>query len=68
MSENMQFLQDASQLVSKMISLVKEYERGTLIGDSGFTVTLTPTQITELKTEFVAKRTECEDLLNSVAG
>lgn len=68
MSENMEYMQSASRLVSEMISLVEVYERGTLVGPGGFTVTLTPTQVNQLKATFATKRTECKTALDNVTG
>ena len=64
---NMQAMQEAAVLVSKMISLVKVYESGVIQISEGLSIDLSPQNIIDLKQEFAAARTACEALLDSVS-
>ena len=65
---NMEAMQAASKLVSKMIHYVKIYEAAQIDGPEGFVFELTPEQIADLKAAFVAARTECKAELDKVTG
>lgn len=65
---NMEAMQEASKLVSKMISYVKIYEAAQIDGPEGFVFDLTPEQVNDLKQAFVAARTACKAELDKVTG
>ena len=68
MTENMIALQEAKQKLAAMVAYVSIYEEGTMGDPNIFEVTLTTTQINQLKAKFVAARTACITEMNKVSG
>lgn len=72
MTENMENMIAASNLVTYMISLLRIYEAGVLQGPANggesFSVTLTQDQINTLKARFATARTACKACLDAVTA
>jgi hypothetical protein len=68
MSANSEALQAAKRLMGKMVRYVQIYEAGVFGDPDVFEITLTPTQINDLKAEFAIARTACKTELDKVEG